>query len=151
MVENILEVMNKDTYANFLGIEIIQADQGEAIGRLKTNENHLNSLGIVHGGAIFSLADTTFAAASNSREGTAVAANVSISFCKAARPGILLAKAKEVSLNRKLATYLVEVKEVIDEEETLIALFQGTVYRKAEKKLKIKEETKKKTEDHKTT
>ncbi len=94
---------------------------------MNADEDHLNGLGIVHGGAIFYLAHTTFAAASNSREGTAVAANVRISFCKAAQKGLLIAKAKEVSLNRKLATYLVEVT---DEQENLIALFQGTVYRK---------------------
>jgi acyl-CoA thioesterase len=127
MVEHILEVMKNDTFAAFLGIDIIEAKDGNAKGVLNASENHLNSLGIVHGGAIFSLADTTFAAASNSREGTAVAANVSISYCKAAQKGILTAKAKEVSLNRKLATYLVEVQ---DEQENLIALFQGTVYRK---------------------
>jgi acyl-CoA thioesterase len=127
MVENILEVMEQDKFAKYVGIKIIEAGDGKAKGRLQADENHLNALGIVQGGAIFSLADTTLAAASNSREGTAVAANVSISYFKAAQQGILIARAKEISLNRKLATYLVEVT---DEQEDLIALFQGTVYRK---------------------
>lgn len=127
MVENILEVMQKDSFAKFLGIEITHAEDGEAEGQLMADENHLNGLGIVHGGAIFALADTTFAAASNSREGTAVGTNVSISYCNAAQKGMIRAKAKEISLNRKLATYLVEVT---DEKENVIALFQGTVYRK---------------------
>jgi acyl-CoA thioesterase len=46
-----------------------------------------------------------------------------------ARGGILVAEAEEVSINPKLATYLIRI---LDEEETLIALFQGTVYRKRE-------------------
>ncbi len=126
-MENILEVMRQDTFANFIGIEIIEASGGRAIGKMLATDHHLNGLGIVHGGAVFALADTTFAAASNSRDGTAVAANVSISFCKAARQGMLTARAKEISLNRKLATYVVEV---MDQNENVVALFQGTVYRK---------------------
>lgn len=127
MAENILEVMKQDKFAAYLGIEIIWAKDGEAEGRFKADGNHVNALGMVHGGAIYALADTTFAAASNSREGTAVGTNVSITYCNAAQPGILIARAKEISLNRKLATYLLEIT---DEKENVIALFQGTVYRK---------------------
>ena len=42
--------------------------------------------------------------------------------------GVLYAEAVEVSLNPKLATYTVELR---DEEQVLIALFRGTVYRKS--------------------
>lgn len=126
-MEKILEVMEQDKFAKYVGIDIIQAGDGQAEGRLFAEERHLNALGIVQGGAIFTLADTTLAAASNSREGTAIATNISISFLKAAQKGILTARAKEVSLNRKLASYTVEIS---DEQENLIALFQGTVYRK---------------------
>ena len=104
--------------------------EGQARGEMQAGDNHLNSLGIVHGGAIFALADTTFAAASNSHEATAVAVNTTITYCKAASKGMLYALAKEISLNRRLATYQVEVA---DENKTLIALFQGTVYRKETK------------------
>jgi len=127
MAENIMELIKKDNFASHVGVEIVQAEGGMAEGRLMADERHLNALGMVQGGAIFTLADTTFAAASNSREGTAVAINVSITYCKAARKGILRAVAKEVSLNRKIATYLIEIT---DEQAALIAIFQGTVYRK---------------------
>jgi len=126
-MDNILEEMRKDIFAKYVGIEILKAEAGTAEARLKIDEHHLNSLGIVQGGAIFTLADSALAAASNSREGTAIAVNVSITYCQAAGLGILTARAKEVSLNRKIATYLVEVT---DEKDNLIAMFQGTVYRK---------------------
>lgn len=126
-LKNILDIMKKDIFAQHLGIKIVEAGEGQARGEMLAEEIHLNSLGIVHGGAIFSLADTTFAAASNSHQATAVAVNVAISYCKVAHKGMLYAWAKEVSLNRKLATYLVEIK---DHADNLIALFQGTVYRK---------------------
>jgi len=126
-LKNILDIMKQDIFAQHLGIRIVEAGEGQARGEMLAGEVHLNSLGIVHGGAIFSLADTTFAAASNSHQATAVAVNVTISYCKAAHKGMLYAWAKEISLNRRLATYLIEIK---DEQENLIALFQGTVYRK---------------------
>lgn len=126
-MKNILDIMKQDIFAQHLGIKIVEAGEGQAHGEMLAEEIHLNSLGIVHGGAIFSLADTTFAAASNSHQATAVAVNVTISYCNVAHKGKLHAWAKEISLNRRLATYLVEIK---DEADNLIALFQGTVYRK---------------------
>ena len=88
-----------------------------------------NSAGTVHGGAVFSLADAVFSVASNSHGTLAMAINVSISYFKAAKSGTLYAEGREVSLNPKLATYLIDVK---DEAGNAIALFQGTVYRKKE-------------------
>lgn len=128
-MDNILEEIKKDKFARYIGVEILEAKDGTAVGRLKTDEIHLNALGTVQGGAIFTLADTTLAAASNSRPGTCISTNVTITYCNAAALGTLIARAKEVSLNRKLATYLIEVT---DEQQKMIALFQGTVYRKAE-------------------
>ena len=80
-------------------------------------------------GAIFTLADFAFAAASNSHGSVAVAVNVSITFMKAGIAGTLWAEAKEVSKNHKLGSYTVEVK---DDEGDLVALFQGLAYRKSE-------------------
>jgi acyl-CoA thioesterase len=87
----------------------------------------LNAVGIVQGGAIFTLADYAFAAASNSHGTVAVAVNANISFMKALSAGTLIAEAREVSKSYKLGTYTVEVK---DEQGELVALFQGMVYRK---------------------
>lgn len=129
-MKNIPAIMEKDIFAKHLGIKIIQAEDGRATAEMLAGEEHLNGLGIVHGGAVFSLADIAFAAASNSRGASALAVNVSISYCKAAQKGLIYAKAREISLNRRLATYLVEI---YDDRDSLIALFQGTVYRKEDK------------------
>ena len=55
--------------------------------------------------------------------------NVSISYLKAIREGVLYAEAKEVSKNPKLATYQVQVT---DAGGDIVAMFQGMVYRKRE-------------------
>lgn len=119
--------VDKDHFAKHLGIEMLEYSPGKAKARMELKSQHLNSAGTVHGGAIFSLADAVFSVASNSHGTLAMAINVSISFFKAAKSGTLIAEGREVSLNPKLATYLVDVK---DEAGNAIALFQGTVYRK---------------------
>ena len=48
----------KDLFAGFVGIELLEAGAGRATARLDLRDHHLNGLGLVHGGAIFTLADT---------------------------------------------------------------------------------------------
>ncbi len=120
-------ITQKDSYAKFLGITITSVKEGAATAEMTLTAHHLNGAGTAHGGAIFSLGDTVFAAASNSREGLAMAINVSISFFKAITEGTLTAVAEEVSLHAKLATYIVKI---YDSASNIVALFQGTVSRK---------------------
>jgi acyl-CoA thioesterase len=54
----------------------------------------------------------------------------SITYLQAPRTKNLYAEASEVSRTRRLATYSIRVT---DEEDKLVATFQGTVYRMPEK------------------
>jgi acyl-CoA thioesterase len=129
-MDEIKQFIEKDFFAKHLGIEMLEYAPGKAKARMEIKDDqHLNSAGTVHGGAIFSLADAVFSVASNSHGTLAMAINVSISYFKAVSGGTLIAEGEEVSLNPKLATYLIHVK---DQEGSSIALFQGTVYRKKE-------------------
>lgn len=119
--------VQKDHFAHHLGVEMLEYGGGHARAKMTLQKHHLNSAGMTHGGAIFSLADAVFSAASNSHGTLAVAINVSISFFKAVREGDLFAEGREVSRNPKLATYIIDVT---DGQGNAIALFQGTVYRK---------------------
>jgi len=94
---------------------------------MEIKNHHLNSIKTVHGGAVFALADLVFAVASNSHGTIAMGINVSISYLKAVKEGVIFAEAKEVSINPKLATYNVNVT---DGSNDLLAVFQGMVYRK---------------------
>jgi len=126
-MEDIAAYFKRDRFAELVGIELLEVAKGKAKAMLTIQERHLNTIRTVHGGAIFALADLAFAAASNSYGTVAVGINVSISYVKAATGGVLIAEAREVSLNPKLATYTVDVK---DEEGDIVAIFQGMVYRK---------------------
>jgi acyl-CoA thioesterase len=68
--------------------------------------HHWNGLGTVHGGALFTLADFSFAAACNSHGTVAVAIDANITFMKAISGGTLIAEAREIAKNFKLAATL---------------------------------------------
>ena len=123
------EYLQRDAFAGLCGIDLVSVAPGHAVARMAIEPQHLNALGIVQGGAIFTLADYAFAAASNSHGTVAVGINVSITYVKSAASGVLTAEAREVALNPKLATYTVNVT---DAAGALIAVFQGLVYRKSQ-------------------
>jgi len=119
-----------DRYAALSNVELISASLGHATAKMILHPHHHNALKTVQGGAIFTLADFTFAVAANSHGTVAVAINCSITFMKAATTGTLWAEAREVSRNYKIATYSVEIK---DDAGDLVAQFQGLAYRKKDK------------------
>ena len=129
-METVRNFFKNDTFADHVGIELLEVSEGRAKAKMEIKEHHLNGIDIAHGGAIFSLADLAFAVASNSHKTIALAINASISFLKAVSGGTLIAEAKEVSLNPKLASYEIRVT---DETNDVIAIFQGMVYRKKDK------------------
>ncbi|NLG48981.1 MAG: PaaI family thioesterase [Chloroflexi bacterium] len=137
-MDNIRAFMRRDRFALHTGIELLEVEEGRAKARLILQPHHLNGVRIAHGGAIFTLADLAFAAASNSYGTVAVGINVSISYVKAVSEGALLAEAQETSRSSRLATYTVRVT---DEAGDLVAIFQGMVYRKAERLPEAGEET----------
>lgn len=130
MTEQIRRFLANDKFAVHCGIELLDVSPGYAKAKMNVRDDHLNGVGTVQGGAIFTLADLTFAAASNSHGTVAVAINVNISFVKAVNKGTLFAEAKETSINPKLATYNVPVT---DADGNLVAIFDGMVYRKQTK------------------
>ncbi|HUI08272.1 MAG TPA: PaaI family thioesterase [Verrucomicrobiae bacterium] len=126
-MENIEQFFTRDQYAKHSGIELLSVSPGHAVAQMAIHPHHLNAVGSVQGGAIFTLADFAFAAASNAHGKLAVAINVSITYMKAVSSGRLRAEAREVSVNPKLGSYTVNIT---DEHNALVAIFQGLVYRK---------------------
>ena len=128
-METVKRFFKKDKFAERANVELLSVSPGNARAKMTLHPHHLNGYGTVQGGAIFTLADFAFAAASNSHGQVAVAINVSITFMKAGKTGTLWAEAREVSRNFKLGSYTVEVK---DDAGELVAVFQGLAYRKSE-------------------
>lgn len=127
-MEKIKQFFKRDKFAELAGIELLEVTPGKAKAKMVVQKHHLNGVDIVHGGAIFTLADLVFAAASNSHGTVAVAINASISYIKASPVGtVLIAEGREISCNPKLGIYSIDVK---NEQGEMIASFQGMVYRK---------------------
>ena len=119
----------EDLFARHAGIELLEVGSGWAKASMNIEPYHFNGAKTVHGGAIFTLADFAFAVASNSHGTLAMGINTSVSFVKAATRGTLYAEARELTRNRKLASYSVMITDDVND---IVAIFQGMVYRKNE-------------------
>ncbi|HAK95197.1 MAG TPA: phenylacetic acid degradation protein [Planctomycetes bacterium] len=130
-MEGMRAFFERDRLAHELGIELVSAGEGTATTRLVLGPRHLNSAGAAHGGAIFALADAAFSVASNSRGAPAAAIDAHINYFKGVSEGALTAEAREESFHPKIASYAIVVT---DERGDKVAVFQGLVYRKVERR-----------------
>ena len=128
-MKEIMKLFENDRFATLSNIEVVDVSPGKAITRMEVNDKHMNSIGTVHGGALFTLADFTFAVAANSHGTVTVAINANISYLKAVQKGVLTAEARELSSGGSIGIYTVDV---YDEANDLVCVFQGMAYRKRE-------------------
>ena len=124
--ERLQRLNQRDAFPRSLGIEFVDGGPGRAVVRLAVEQKHLNCNGSCHGGLIFALADTAFGLASNSYGTLAAGVDVHIVYHTAARLGdVLIGTATEISRNRKLGVYRIEIAAA---ERGLIASFTGTAF-----------------------
>jgi acyl-CoA thioesterase len=124
--ERCATLQGRDRYAGGLGAQLLAAEAGMAEVALEVGDDHLNFNGTCHGGVVFALADTAFGLASNSYGEVAAGIDAHITYNSAARKGDrLIARAREVSRNRKLAVYRVDVETA---QGARVACFTGTVF-----------------------
>lgn len=105
---------------------------GAAVLQMDIRAEHRNSIGIVHGGVIASLADTAcgMALLSAVKPGSGyVTANMSVSYVGVAKGAYLEARAKVISARKRMG--FVEA-EVVDEAGTLVAVATTTFFLSAE-------------------
>lgn len=116
--------MNKEAnFENYLGVEIVDLDEGFSKLVMKVQNFMLNGHGACQGGAIFSFADTAFAYASNGRNIPTVGYSCDITYIKPALMNdILTATCTEIDLSKRNGLYNVEVK---NQKQETIAIFIG--------------------------
>lgn len=120
-------MMHGDLFSQWLGIEVMETKEGYCKLQIPLRKEMVNGFGIIHGGITFSLADSAFAFACNSRNNLSVALDVTITYTKAANPGdILTAEAKEMHNGKNTGVYLITVTNQLGEQ---VALFKGTCFR----------------------
>jgi acyl-CoA thioesterase len=127
---DLTECIHNDLFAKHVGIRLVETKEGYAKVEMDIHEYHLNGVRMVKGGAIFTLADYAFAAASNSRGLLCIGVQNSISYFKSPKGKKLIAVAKEVSYGRKLCSYVIDVT---DENNERIAQMTALGYLKQPK------------------
>jgi acyl-CoA thioesterase len=112
-----------DRASQLLGMKVEECGPGTARVSMRVRADMVNGHGICHGGLVFTLADSAFAFACNSRGDNTVAAGAAIEFLLPAREGDLLtASAHERWRAGRSGIYEIEVRNQRDEA---VALFRG--------------------------
>jgi acyl-CoA thioesterase len=124
-LELIAKVFERDQFARLNGMRVVQVRPGFAQTEMTVEARHLNSVGVLQGGALFTLADLAFAVASNSHGVVALACQADMTWFKAVTSGKLTATAEEIARTRKLSTCVVRIT---DESGELVAQFKGLAY-----------------------
>jgi len=125
--ERVQEMYRQDHFSQWLGIDILEVGPGRCRIAMTVRDEMANGFGMAHGGITFSLADSAFAFASNSRGPQAVSIETSISHLSPVFSGEkLIAHARELHRSKRLGRYVVDIfKEGHDRP---VALFTGTVF-----------------------
>jgi len=120
------KVNSEDTFAQLIGMKLIELQPGFARTILPITENMVNMYQMAHGGAIFSVADQACEAAGNSFGEPAVALQNNFHFLASGKAGDLL-KATAKLVNRSNRIGLIEF-EVTNQEGLLLAKGQQLIY-----------------------
>ncbi len=130
--EVVSHIMQHDRFSQWLGIEVLEIKEGYSKIKMTIREEMVNGFGIIHGGVMFSLADSAFAFACNNRNQLSVALDTSINFIKPVHVGDeLTAEATEVHNGKSTGLYQIEI---FNQKQHLVAQFKGLCYR-TDKKL----------------
>jgi acyl-CoA thioesterase len=116
-------MLSADACSRSLGFELLEVRVGYARMSAVVRPDFVNGHDICHGGMIFTLADSTFAFACNSRNVNTVASGCSIEFLRpVCRGELLTAEAVEQTLNGRTGIYDIRVTNRSGET---VAMFRG--------------------------
>lgn len=111
----------------FLGLEIEDGEPGQAEAWLDVGDDHMNPNGVVHGGVVFTLADTAMGRATMSilDEGQFCASiEVSVRFLRAVPAGRLRARVQVLHAGRRIVH--LDGRVFVDGEEKPVAAVSGS-------------------------
>jgi acyl-CoA thioesterase len=129
-LEEIRSIFARDRFATkACGVRIEEAYYGHAVCSLRIEDRHLNLMGRVMGGAIFTLADFCLAVISNVGEAPSTLVSATIEYLSPVEGGRLVATARVDKSGRRLGFYVIDVH---DEDGTHVARMLATAMRLSE-------------------
>ena len=121
------QMLKDDLFSQWLGIQIVEIRKGFSKIKMTVRSEMMNGLGIVHGGIAFSLADSAFAFACNSRNNLSVALDTAINFLKPVHvDDELLAETREIHNGKSTGLYQITIT---NQRNHIVAVFKGTCFR----------------------
>ena len=116
--EKSLEVNRHNPFVQYIGVEIVDVGTDYALLRLTIGPESLNPHGLVHGGALFTLADNAAGCAASTDGRAYVTQSGDIHFLRAQSSGAVLAEARV--RHRGRSTVLIDVS-LTGEDDKLMA------------------------------
>ena len=127
-IEIMMETLrNGDALVKAMGIELVECGVGYGKATMPIDGRQTNVLGMVHGGAIFTLADMAMGMAAFGAGYLCVTLTSSVSFLKPGIKGPLVAEARQISEASKIGNIEVAVK---DADGQLVAQCSFVAYKK---------------------
>lgn len=112
VIDKFLAEKKEKGFIHHVGIGDIEYDEGYATGKLDIKPNLLNPFGSVHGGCIFTLADTIGGTAAMTRGSYVTTISSSIQFLNPAQnTAFLVAEANEVKDGKTISVYDVMIRD----------------------------------------
>jgi acyl-CoA thioesterase len=130
-IDDVREYFKGDKYLTMTGVVIEEAGDGKAVCTVDiVPENHFNKGGVVQGGVTYTLADCTFAVASNynfldrgeTDKFITVSQSANITYFSPPKGAKLICTAEAITRGRVASVYRMEVKDDLD---TNVALMIG--------------------------
>lgn len=125
--EVVQRMLEQDQFSQWMDLKVNTIAEGTSTVSMFVKQEMLNGFGVIHGGVLFSLADSAFAFACNSRDNLSLALDAQINFIKkAVRGDLLTANVEEVHTGKTTGVYEVKIR---NQASDLIAVFRGTAFR----------------------
>lgn len=122
-LEEARSIFIKDTYAMVTtGIEIDEVGEKYAKCSLKLNEGHCNATGQVMGGAMYTLADFTFAVAANFKQTLTVTTVSQISYLGPVKGKVLYGKSKLIKDGKRNCFYQIMITDDLGTEVAVVSV-----------------------------
>ncbi|MET3617037.1 acyl-CoA thioesterase [Peptoniphilus olsenii] len=135
--EELIERIEKDDYAVANNFKVHSYNGDNLVIEMTPAAQHINAIGVVHGGALYSLMDSASGFLLVLKDKISVTLDSSINFISASKEGEKLYTKTEI-LHSGRTTNIIDVK-VYNEDEKFIAHGTFTMFNKGDKLRKLKD------------
>ena len=120
------EYFKDDRFATENGAEIVEVSEDHALVKMTLTDHHRNAMNYVMGGAIFTLADFSFAVLASNLHKQQTGTDATIHFLSPPKGEVLFARA---TCRKNGRTTIILQSDVTDETGRLIATMTGTAFK----------------------